>query len=308
MPLIELFSTRKKLVEKAGTADIYTYDKVPNPLRVQIVHIWRDAMGDMNVYQNEGIDARWRFINNAIAREKGLFGLGNEDTYESACINWFLKTTATDDALDIIELTFRFLERIVDDVSDYDRQTQKIKIRSAEAIEELNARFKQHGIGYRYENGQLVRIDSGYVHAEVTKPALALIQNSEFSAANEEFLGAHRHYRNGEIKDCVVACQRAFESTLKTICALKKWNFDKGDRLPELLKIVRLKGLFPDYLDHGFDTYIAMLKTGLPGVRNQAGGHGQGPKSLPVPDYIAAYALHMTATNIVLAIDAYNAL
>jgi hypothetical protein len=47
-----------------------------------------------------------------------------------------------------------------------------------------------------------------------------------------------------------------------------------------------------------------MLKTGLPGVRNNAGGHGEAPDAPAVPPYIASYALHMTATNILMVMDA----
>ena len=48
-----------------------------------------------------------------------------------------------------------------------------------------------------------------------------------------------------------------------------------------------------------------MLKTGLPGVRNNAGGHGEAPDARAVPPpYIASYALYMTATNILMVMDA----
>jgi hypothetical protein len=89
---------------------------------------------------------------------------------------------------------------------------------------------------------------------------------------------------------------------------LKNWEFKTGDRASELITRVRQHGLFPDYLDKGLDSYIAMLKTGLPGVRNNAGGHGQDPRAPVVPPYIASYALHMTATNIVMAVEAMKAL
>jgi hypothetical protein len=56
------------------------------------------------------------------------------------------------------------------------------------------------------------------------------------------------------------------------------------------------------------DTYVALLKTGLPDLRNNAGGHGEAPKAPAVPGYIAAYALHMTATNVVLLIEAMKAM
>ncbi|HEV2545752.1 MAG TPA: hypothetical protein VGU20_00285 [Stellaceae bacterium] len=54
------------------------------------------------------------------------------------------------------------------------------------------------------------------------------------------------------------------------------------------------------------DTYIAMLKTGLPEVRNNAGGHGDDPTAPAVPLYIASYAIHLTAANIVLAMSAHK--
>ena len=95
---------------------------------------------------------------------------------------------------------------------------------------------------------------------------------------------------------------------VKAICAEQQWIYQEGDRASELVSVVRGNGLFPDYLAKGFDTYIAMMKTGLPAVRNNAGGHGEAPEALPVPSYIAAYALHMTATNIVLLVEAMRAL
>jgi hypothetical protein len=52
--------------------------------------------------------------------------------------------------------------------------------------------------------------------------------------------------------------------------------------------------------------YIATLKSGLPEVRNNAGGHGEAPDARPVPSYIAAYALHLSAANIVMAVQASN--
>jgi hypothetical protein len=62
--------------------------------------------------------------------------------------------------------------------------------------------------------------------------------------------------------------------------------------------------LFPDYLDTSFDQLLATLASGLPQVRNNAGGHGQGAMPRPIPAYVAAYALHLAATNIVFLVDA----
>lgn len=177
----------------------------------------------------------------------------------------------------------------------------------AEAIEELNQRFRENDVGLQYEAGILVRVDSQYVHANLIKPAFALLNETLFAKANEDFMQAHKSYRDGHHKDCVVACQRAFESTLKAICTAKNWKFNAGDRASELITLVRKSGLFPGYLNRAFDAYIAMLKSGLPEVRNNAGGHGEAPEAPPVPSYIAAYALHLSAASIVMAVEAYKA-
>ena len=64
---------------------------------------------------------------------------------------------------------------------------------------------------------------------------------------------AHTFY-----KDWVVAANRAFETTLKTICQERGWPYNPGDRASELVTFVRNRGLFPPYLDKGLDTYVAV--------------------------------------------------
>ena len=58
---------------------------------------------------------------------------------------------------------------------------------------ELNARFREYGIGYQYENGEMVRIESQFIHAEVVKPAPVLPTAKEYAEANAEFLKALEH-------------------------------------------------------------------------------------------------------------------
>ena len=64
-------------------------------------------------------------------------------------------------------------------------------------------------------------------------------------------------------------------------------------------------GLFTHDFDKGLETYVVMLKTGLPGVRNEAGGHGEGLAAKEVTAGIARYAINLTAANIVFLGDAY---
>ena len=299
MAVVELYSKRRKAELRAGEPDVYQYDLVPVSFRNQVVHILRDVFGEETDYGDSTAYEFWTAVHDIIAREKGLMQLGrNFGRVSERCQEWF-RAAKADDALDMIELTFLYVDRSVRE-HDSDGATS--------AIEELNQRFREHDLGYQYENSAIIRLDSQYIHSEVIKPALALLADKPFETANTEFMTAHKHYRDGNHKDCVVAAQRAFESTLKAICSVKGWKFAKGDRAGELITAVRAHGLFPDYLDKSFDTYVAMLKTGLPGVRNNAGGHGDAPNVGPVPGCIAAYALHLTAANIVLAVEAFRAL
>jgi hypothetical protein len=50
------------------------------------------------------------------------------------------------------------------------------------------------------------------------------------------------------------------------------------------------------------------LQSGLPKVRNDAGGHGQGGVPRETPGYIASYALHLAAAKIVLLVEALKAI
>ena len=105
-----------------------------------------------------------------------------------------------------------------------------------QAIEDLNARFLEHGIGYQFVSGAgIVRKDSEFLHKEVLLPTLSLLSDKLYQGAQDEFLKAHEHYRHGRIKECLNECLKAFESTLKTICQIRGWKFQQTDAAKALL-------------------------------------------------------------------------
>ena len=57
-----------------------------------------------------------------------------------------------------------------------------------------------------------------------------------------------------------------------------------------------------------FSGLRSVLESGLPTVRNKQGGHGQGENPVVIPSYLAAYALHLAASNIVMLLEAHKAL
>jgi hypothetical protein len=180
-----------------------------------------------------------------------------------------------------------------------------------ELIRELNARFRQHGVGYQYEGGRITRVDSQYVHAKVVKPALQLLNaaGNEFGVALGEFRSAHERYRKGELQDAIVWACKAFESTMKAICTIRAWAFDPNRAtVTQLTEVLFANGLVPAYLQSQFTSLKSVMDSGVGTVRNKAGGHGAGVNPVNVPGHLAAYVLHLTAANIVFLVEAHKAL
>ena len=297
MAIYETFSKRKRRAEQTEP-DVYQYDEIPETLRVQVWRIFRKSIGHIN--------QPWDYARETIAQELGRTTLANFKNPQEDCLSFLRSEQNVDYWLDLVEILARIIDRILRQFSVHQREDGGITQEPDDAIEELNGRFGEARLGYQYENGQIVRIDSQLIHAEITKPALQLLSDPRFKGAEEEFLDAHRHYRAGEYEDCITNALKAFESTLKAICVLREWEYPTKSRASDLLRIVRREKLFPDYLDTSFDQLYGTLHSGLPKVRNEAGGHGQGATPRQTPDYIAAYALHLAATKIVLLLRAFQ--
>jgi len=301
MAVVELFSARQKR-SRGEAPDIYSYDSLPHPLRVQIVHIWRDGFGTVNE-EGYGVTCPvldgFREIHQILCKKYGMFTLSDrtrDDDAFTVVVNFFLRCDDIERALDVIELTFGYLKLMTHGT----RFCYTSKTAPDEAIQELNDRFRQHGVGYSFEPSlhKIVRIDSQFTHAEVVKPALSILAEKRFRAANEEFAKAHQHYREGRYQECIADCLKAFESTMKVICATHKWRFDSGDTAKALIKTCFDHELIPGYLEAQLASLRTLLESGVPTVRNKTSGHGQGESYRTIPRHLAAYALHLTASNI----------
>lgn len=138
------------------------------------------------------------------------------------------------------------------------------------------------------------------------KPALSLLHAPGFEGPAEEFVRAFDHHRQSHSKDAVAEALKAFESTMKAICDARKWNYPSTAPAKELIKIMFDKGLIPPTLESEFNALRSLLESGVPTIRNKSGGHGQGSKPVTIPDHLAAYALHLTASNIVFLIESHK--
>ena len=209
-----------------------------------------------------------------------------------------------DDVLSLIEFCFHLAEQTYTS-NPHERQMV------VDAIEELNHRFLEHSIGYQYQSGRIVSFESQYIHKEAVEPAIALLHDANFTGPLQEFLEAHAHYRKGEIKDAITDAGNAFESTMKAICDARGWKYDEKKSIAStLIGILFDNQLIPREMQSHFTALRSTLESGVPTVRNLGGrgAHGQGITPVNVPNYVAAYCLNLTASNIVLMMEAHKSL
>ena len=255
--------------------------------------------------------------------ERGVFELSPDDSrdIENNVARYFLNEKRTELALDVVELVFRVINYFVDQIDNRYAARDQSSTSNMDAVyeqhrnvytsvfDDLNYRFREHGVGYQFENNNIVRVDSALIHAEAVKPALYVLSSNAFRGPNDEFMRAHEHYRHRRHKECVTDCLKSFESTMKVICSRRQWNYDKDKATAStLIDICFKNGLVPSYLQTEFTSLAALLKSGIPTVRNKRSGHGQGEDVVEVPSYLASYALHMTAANILFLTEADKAL
>ncbi|MER8672197.1 hypothetical protein NKH45_34935 [Mesorhizobium sp. M1156] len=306
----DIFSKRQKR-QRGEMPDVYQYETIPEPLRVQIVQILKDAIGEYDYSYNKDIVACYRTVVDTLCREYGVFRLPpandyGDRKYPSELFLFLLHTTETDQALDVVEVGFRLVDSIVRSQGYLGRRDPAYV--ADQAIVELNARLKEHGVGYQFVDGEIIRVDSELVHAEAVKPALRLLNTKSYQGAHEEFLKAYEHYRQGSTKEALNECLKAFESTMKAICDKRSWPYSSNDTASKLIGVLYDNGLVPSFWQGQLGSLRSLLESSIPTGRNKMAGHGQGSTPTNVPDHIAAYMLHMTASTLVFLTKAEEAL
>lgn len=295
MSTFDLYSKRHK-----NQPDIFTYDPIPNKLRVQIKYIIEDfiSKNDLSKYSYEKF---WELIYEVLTREHGVqhlyysaFGYSGDTSYQ--VIQYLLEQEDTEKIIDTIEISFRaiskfeiFLNGTPDSVRNYTKE---------QAIEDLNTRFKENAIGYKFESGIIIRADNELLHQEITKPVLSYLTHPNFQTINEEYLKAHEHFRHGNYKECLNECLKSFETTLKIICSQKKLGYNQKDTSSKLIQIVFDNNFIPVYLQTKMKSLRSLLESGIPTIRNRNSGHGQGTTPITVDDSLASFCLNLTGSTI----------
>ena len=225
----------------------------------------------------------------------------NTVSYSQNISKYFLTEKNIEKALSVVELMVGFTKIFADQYPH--------GINISDTIEEMNQRFRENGVGYQYENDQIIRVDSEFIHAEAVKLALQLLSNPIYKGAQEEFLKAHEHYRHGRYDSALTDCLKAFESTMKIILDKHGWEYDKNrDTASKLINCCIRNELIPKFWTDHFTSLNNMLTSSIPTPRNKLSGHGKGNDDIEVPEHLIQYVLHMTASTIVFLIKADESL
>lgn len=307
----------------------FEYDQFPESFRVQIVHILDDMIGRerntgaiVSTYYGESPSPVrvWELIFDLITRERGLLNLyvpldearnpirlKKQDQLRGYII---YEELAAPLLLDAIEIAFRTVGRLKEYISAYP-SNYVTDLTPSEGVDELNHRLRQHRLGYSFseEVELILRLDSQYVHAEIVDPALRLLHSAGLAGAEAEFARAQEHYRHGRHEEAMSDALKAFESTMKHICDERSWAYDPSkDTANDLINIVLKQGLVPSWATAEFTALRSILESGVPTARNRNAGHGRGGTPRQIPDYLAAFTLHMSAANIVFLAESHRAL
>jgi len=151
MVVIDLYSKRQKRLN-GEQSNIYIYDEIPKKLREQIRQIARDFFyPSREEYAKMVAYLRGEYGDEKLANGAVCEGLNEYYSYEKELFDFFKIKDDCEQCLDIIELIFKFI-------------SDSYKSNKEKSISELNIRFKENGVGYRFENNQIIRIDNELLH------------------------------------------------------------------------------------------------------------------------------------------------
>ncbi|MFO0129797.1 MAG: AbiJ-NTD4 domain-containing protein [Pseudanabaena sp.] len=123
MTIFETFSKRQKR-HRGDVPDVYVYEEISKSLRVQIVHIIRDTIGQGEPYSGYSPRDCYAYIHKSLCKEYGVFTLKEyARSDDEAVLDYLLNCDSYERCLDIVEICFRIIENYVAHNYDYYKQT-----------------------------------------------------------------------------------------------------------------------------------------------------------------------------------------
>ncbi|MCF6777767.1 hypothetical protein L3V83_14445 [Thiotrichales bacterium 19X7-9] len=313
MAIIDIYSKREKNLTKNNKS--WGFDDICEKLKVQIIYVWKDILGEVikQLNYNNGLlyinDEPYQDITQWFCREHGLMSLesGNNSlrkSYFEILANYFIDSNDYLKDLDIIELSMIYMNVYAREDHFLNSRRELTHSKIDNGINEINNRFKEHNIGYRFANNKIIKITSEFSYNEIIQPTLTIINSDKYDTVNKEFMQAYEHYKNKFYSDAISNACKSLETTLKYICDYNGWSYKKDNSntsktLSGLIDVVFEEQLVPKYLQAKYTSLKSLLTSSVGTVRNQDGiSHGSEPTSINPTDDLVDYVLDMTASTI----------
>lgn len=302
MIIENLFSRRHKK-ENDLFSDVFQYDELTDKLKITLYKIFQRGV---NIVVGDGsyVDTAktkiYKRIHNIICEEHSFHHLMRDPfngyEYEDNVLEFFTQNKDLLIGLDIIQLfcmTF-----MLETKNTYNSKKENL----FRIIDEINQRMLEHSFGYQFENGLLIRIDTKHTHTEIVQPTLSLLNDKRFKNANEEYRDGFEAFKSKDYENVFVECNKSFESTMKIICEINKFDYKQSDTSSKLIKTLSEKGFIKAYNEDMLNGLLKVLTT-ISTLRNKEGGHGKGVKEEIKDISYVNFALHSTASNILFLME-----
>jgi AbiJ N-terminal domain 4 len=158
---MNLFSKFQNIGKKPDSL-IY---ELPNGLRVQIVRLWEKGFGpDERHHPGPGI--AYDKIHQILCEEHQVFQLPQVSRQSlplcGIIAEYFMNLEDTGKALDVVQVVFSAMEHMLHRIHDHSGDVfYKSRYQSSEIIAELNRRFAENNVGYKYVQGRIEKIPEG---------------------------------------------------------------------------------------------------------------------------------------------------
>lgn len=159
------------------------------------------------------------------------------------------------------------------------------------AEKQLNEAFAINESPWRVLSGEMLLIDSGYLHAELVSKQIDFMRALSVNGAMAEFQTALREFQQGQFAYAINEAAKSVESTLKFVM-----NDNAETNLSGLLRMLRNSYIVPAYYSNLLDSFAKIIQaTGL--ARNQPGhAHGQGCEIVNSSKSLAEFQINLAAS------------
>jgi len=285
----DLFGQKEEIERKT----FLSYDEISNKTRQTV---WYIITENAYHFENEGgLSYRQKVedldrLRYQICKHKGISNISKYSDNRTAIREWLTSCTVKD--------FLQTIEIFIDIRGNTDRSTDWYP-RLFNTITEINKTFKINRIGYEIVKGRFVHIGSEFMHEQVIKPTIDLLDSNDFKGPLEEFQKALDYYLNGDYKNTVQEASNSFESTMKSVLTKLNINFNQEGNASLLIGYLKNKKIIPSYMEPLFQS--------LHTIRNKYScSHGQGIDPKETEQRYAELSLNLAGTLIIFLITTYQ--